>query len=431
MSGFVGATNGYAFDITDPANAVLLSGFVVTNTGGGTNAYVLGDYSVATSRYAVCQSNGIRNVVSVQRCFFRGLVTTNRQADYVVICPYAFRQQVYRLLALRYRQGLSVAVAPLPDIYNEFSYGIADPGAIKQFIGYAYHHWQAAPRYVLLAGSGTFDPLLRESDSSMPDIIPVHLGAGYANWAALDGWYANVNSQDGATGNVPNVAIGRIPVQTASQLSNVVNKIMMFEGVPTNNDSRGYALLVYDNYKDGNDFGAATGEISANDLVPNDILPTLLSPSQCPGEFIQDFNAVSGVFIVNYFGHGAVDRWGASLLFGASDISSLTNSYYPILSSLTCQTGGFQSSNQKCLIQLFLDGANRGAVACLASSGTTSLPGSVHLAHGFYQGLLATKQKRIGDAMMSAYQHLFDMSANTRELLLFELFGDPAMIVNP
>ena len=45
----------------------------------------------------------------------------------------------------------------LQEIYDEFNYGIADPRAIRAFLGYAYRRWPVRPRYVVLAGQGSFD----------------------------------------------------------------------------------------------------------------------------------------------------------------------------------------------------------------------------------------------------------------------------------
>ena len=40
---------------------------------------------------------------------------------------------------------------------NEFNYGIYNPKAIRDFLSYAYNNWKKSPRYVVLAGNGTYD----------------------------------------------------------------------------------------------------------------------------------------------------------------------------------------------------------------------------------------------------------------------------------
>jgi hypothetical protein len=63
------------------------------------------------------------------------------------------------MVALREDQGLRVKVADIEDIYDEFSYGIKSPQALKDFLSYAYSNWSPpAPQYVLLVGDSTYDP---------------------------------------------------------------------------------------------------------------------------------------------------------------------------------------------------------------------------------------------------------------------------------
>lgn len=437
VGGFSGATNVFAFDVSDPANAAVLSDLIVTNVGGGSNAIVFGEAAAVTSRFAVCQSSGIRTIASVQRVFFRGLASASREADYVVICPYEFRQQVYRLLALRHAQGLSVAVAPLPDIYNEFGYGICDAVAIKQFLGYAHHHWRTPPAYVLLVGSGTYNPRMVSEGYSIPaTIIPVHLGAGFGLWTALDGWYANVNGVDAVTGITPNYAIGRIPVETEAQLKSVIDKIVEFEGVPKNDPLRGYALLVADKNDDANlDFKVPSQAVRDSVLIPNGMIVSEAYSgvsSTFPRRTMTN-SLNSGTFLVNYFGHGFIDYWGnaTDVRMATNDVASLVNSFFPVVSTLTCENGAFHSTKYRCLARWFLEANNHGAAACVASSDLASLDGGQVFAEGFFQAILSDGRKRIGDAMAQAYGRLYEAKGNTRELWSFELFGDPAMIVNP
>jgi len=431
VSGFTNSANVYAFDISNPAKAVMLTGCQVTNTGAGAYAVRFGDNAATTSRYAVCQGSGIADVSSVQRAFFRDLASTNRQADYIVICPYAFRDQVYRLLKLRYAQGLSVAVAPLPDIYNEFSYGIADAAAIKEFIGHAFHHWKAPPKYVLLAGAGTYDPRHYRPDWPRPDILPVHMGPGFQVWTALDGWYATVQGSD----NVPDVAIGRIPIETDDELKNVVDKAVAFEGVPSNHWWRTSALLVAGTNEPGLSFTSASEALAGGVFKTNGFTvdrvyqgdPTYgLNATQTIKD---DIN--TGEFLVNFFGHGAINQWSsAPPLLVTNDVYALNNSFYPIVAMLTCVNGSFQSPTVKCMVEVFMERANHGAAACVAASGLTTLFGSQVVADGLYGDMLTHHEPRIGDAMMAGYANLYLRSGNTTELLFFELFGDPAMKVN-
>jgi len=46
-------------------------------------------------------------------------------------------------------------VVDVDSVYNEFSYGVHDPYAVREFLNWTYLHWQKQPQFVMLAGSGT------------------------------------------------------------------------------------------------------------------------------------------------------------------------------------------------------------------------------------------------------------------------------------
>jgi len=436
VNGFSANTNLTVMDVTDPASPVLLSGYQVTNVTGS-YAVRFGEARTATNRYVICHTSAVMKVSGLQRVFFRDLASTNRQADYLVICPMSFRPEVYRLLKQRYRQGLNVAVVPLPDIYNEFSYGIADASAIKQFIGYAFHHWQGPPpRYVLLAGNGSYDPkgnLLGSSliDSySAPDIIPVHMGPSLYKWTALDGWYVQVNGAD----NLVDLALGRIPVQTEATLSNAVDKIVALEASATNDWRRTQALLVAD-VKDGStDFQAAAAVIYNTYLSPAGFVSALAYNDGMPAAQVRQttsFTIKDGVFITCYFGHGALDQWGVNNVFNIADVNALQNTFFPLVIMLTCENGSFQSpTDYKSMVEGFLEPPNHGAAACVAATALTLEPSSEFFSHGVFQKLVTERTHRLGDAALQGYAELFKYNPTTQELLYMEVFGDPAMIVN-
>jgi hypothetical protein len=428
---FTTDTNLWALDVSDPLAPVRLSGVVFTNSGGYSSARFR-VASPSAGQYLVCHTSAIATPASIQRVAFRGLASTNNAADYLILCPYEFRDSSYRLLVERHRQGLQVAVAPLPDVYNEFGYGLADAACIKQFLGYAFHHWRSPPRYVLLAGTGSYDP--RHHTSNSPEWLPVHLGPSAEKWTALDGWFAQLNGDD----KVPDVALGRVPVETAAQMAHVVAKILALEAVPTNDLLRTSALLVADKNDTarGYNFRASCEALRTNGL--RGFAATTAYYDSLPVATMRDTvtNTVNaGVFVVCYFGHGAHDQWsgGASTyIINTNDILRLANTDFPVMTMLTCQNGAFYyPTPTRCLVEAALERAGRGAAACVAATALTAHQASEALSRGFYRAMGTERRRCIGDAMMEGYADLFEFGPTMQELLYFELFGDPAMVVNP
>lgn len=434
VTGFSASVGGYhVVDVSDPVAPVMLTDCVVSNTAGSYKV-VFGDSAPTARSYSVVASAGAASVDRIERVPFRNLADTSRQADYIVICPYAFRTSVYRLLKHRYLGGLSVAVAPIEDVYNEFSYGIVDAGAIKQFLGYAYHHWQTPePAYVLLAGDGTYNPKGNHG-VLFDNVLPVHLGPSSWRWTSSDSWFAQVSGQD----ELIDLAIGRIPITSDAALGNVVNKILAYEAaIKAPGDWKTKATLVADNDPEGpvlKEFKSAT---------ENKVAPHLNSAGFSKTTVYLDDNAnvltarstiksSFGRYLITFFGHGARHFWTGEEIWRNIDIPGLSNTVYPIVAMFTCQTGYFQDPFNDCIAEVMLEHSTGGAVACLGPSILADIDYSAHVADGFVGKLVSAGPVRLGDALVAGMTKLFVFGNPFREeLRAYHIFGDPATLVRP
>ena len=259
---------------------------------------------------------------------FRDLSATARQADYILITDTSLRTGTYPYLTRRHGEGLSILVAPIDDIYNEFSYGIREEGAIKQFLGYAFHHWQEPPpRYVLLAGNGSQDPLNNHGVND-DEIIPVHMGITGYMFTSLDGWYVAVNGGD----LLPDIALGRIPAEDLGAVQSVYDKIVASEEASTNSIWRTEMVFAAD-------AEPASGGLSFKNIAEY-YRTSILEPNgfTVHQAYVDDHggsDAVTQPFIINpitaeevgwvsYYGYGSPGRWSSSL-FDRSTIASLNN----------------------------------------------------------------------------------------------------------
>jgi len=115
---------------------------------------------------------------------------------------------------------------------NEFNYGLYKPEAIRDFLSYAYHNWEKAPRYLVLAGEGTFD--YRNNQGYNDNLVPAILVETPYGLFASDNRYADVDGDDG----VPDMAVGRLPVMTSEELDAVISKITAYETAGGNRAKR-------------------------------------------------------------------------------------------------------------------------------------------------------------------------------------------------
>ena len=98
------------------------------------------------------------------------------------------------------------------EIFREFAYGIQDPTAIRDFLGYAYRTSPVKPRYVMFWGDGHFD-YKNISTSAKNYIIPYEsLDPDAREWGlytyTTDDFFVRVEGND----TRPEIAIGRLPI---------------------------------------------------------------------------------------------------------------------------------------------------------------------------------------------------------------------------
>src|SRR5205085_1141966 len=151
------------------------------------------------------------------------LRTPSEGADFVILSHRDFLDRARPLAALRQAEGLSVAIVDVEDVFDEFSFGVKSPQAIKDFLGFARSSWQKAPRFVLLVGDASLDPknYLGLGDS---DLVPTKLIDTASMETASDGWLADLDG-DG----IEDLAVGRLPVRTAAEAEAAVSKIINYE----------------------------------------------------------------------------------------------------------------------------------------------------------------------------------------------------------
>lgn len=426
------SNNVLYLDITDPYAPVRITGtfpyLQMPPTNVITNLWYVEFRHVTNrvSRFAVVQTNGVRAAPTPIAADFRNLADTNRSADYLLITPYEFRQQAYRLAKHRFTNGLRIAVAPLPDIYNEFGYGVVDADAIKQFIGYAYHHWTGPkPRFALLIGEGTYDPLGYQG--SVPSLsIPVRFGPSAFVVSPQDTWYGFVDGNDnGVDDQLPDVVIGRMSLSSNAPLSNIVNKVIAFDS--QNNVSN--ALLVADN--DGVINFMQSSDVNIFQTLNSNGIPTLRHTRGDPGVTQATItNAInSNRRLITYVGHGAVDLWSAVNLLHVTNFPGLSNTVFPLVGIFSCQNGSYVDRTTNSLAEAFIE-VPRGAASVYSPTALSVQLFADYLAAGFTQAYAVQKRRHLGDIVFVAHLNLWAFNPDVAELRTYQIIGDPGLIVN-
>ena len=363
--------------------------------------------------------------------------STNR-VDYLVIAPRVFEAPAQELADYRAGQGLRTAVALYEDICDQFAGGLNTPEAIRECLAYAHSNWTAAPWMVCLGGWGHYDYL--GVQTSITSYLPALLGSDSATLRPADGLLADISGED----EVPDLAIGRIPVQSAAEFNGYIAKLKAYE---TSGVQAGHSnlLFVADNADDGGDFAATNLELGEKAGARYGCVYTTLnfasnSYNAVRTDIDDAFNA--GVGVIHYTGHGSykslADRSKQDSQSGSpsgnvwneTDATALVNPPVPLFVSLTCIMGRFDiySSTQRCLAEELVMNPNGGSLAVFAPSGLSWNYYAALFADAMYQLHTQDGVDTLGPLIMKARQSFGPLGGlHAQAIRTYNLLGDPAL----
>jgi lactate dehydrogenase-like 2-hydroxyacid dehydrogenase len=244
--------------------------------------------------------------------------------------------------------GITVLVADVEDVYDEFSYGRKSPDGIRNCVAAAVHDWAKPPAGVLLMGDASPDPKGRFAGAAI-DFIPTYFFDADRGYSACDAMFAAV-LEDGET---PAVGLGRISCMTAAEADAIVQKIMSYDLSAPEGEWRKKVLLAADDtdyMSELNDYAAVSDLLSS--FVPLDWTQLKVYLS---GDPTLIHNAIrtayeNGAAIINFSGHGSRTIWADEDIFNVTDVTggpAQPRQAFFIVSN--CLTGAFDYPFSRCL----------------------------------------------------------------------------------
>ena len=363
--------------------------------------------------------------------------TTN--GDYLAIGPTHLLAELEPLLEHRQKQGLRIMSIPLEAVYDQFGDGFPHPLAIRSFLQYAVQNWETPPRYVLLVGDATYDPLGYKFSTEGHLLPTFPVNTQYGGQTGSDIPLAQLD--DASEDPWPDLAIGRIPARTPEQVQIFVEKTLAYENTPPDSSWSSHIFAVADGQEASFSENAQTFLDYFSDYSSDNYQTTLLAPQAGDTTAAQEIEAVfeEGAFLTAYFGHGSVQMWGKDKLFTTENAAELENEgRLPIVLNFTCLAGLFTHPTVESLAESLLWNPRGGAVAVLAPSSLTLPDSQSSLSGALAQGIIsppgdiahAGDASRLGDVILQAWRQVPSDDAHSLDVMqTFMLFGDPALVI--
>jgi hypothetical protein len=418
VQGVGDATQALLWDVTDPHAAQPVHG---AEAGPAGLSFQDGE-TEGLRRYAIAEPATLLAPLAIQPANGVDLRQNAEGADYIAIAHPDFIDALQPLVDFRRAQGLRVAVASIDDVYDTFSGGMIDPAAIRDYMLYARDNWPGpAPRYLLLVGDASYD-YQGFLPGSTPNFVPTYLlQTHFVGETASDNWFVSLDDED----DRPDMAVGRIPAQTAEQVADVLAKTLAYEQDPAAAEWSGRALFVADDKQSS--FQEISDDLAANFLPESYEVEKIYlgQTADANTEVIQQLN--QGVGVLTYVGHGSMNVWAQEKILRTEDASVLNNNALPFMMTMTCLVGYFHHPQAISMGEELLFNPNGGVVAALVPTSESLATDQSALASSIYTHLFGDAPT-VGEAIMLGKRDLSAERDLMQDLIeTFTLLGDPAL----
>ena len=436
------------FDVTDRFQITELTN---TEISSGTVTFVDDFEALPRRQYVALTPEAFRTPTSLEKITLGTIRSMNDGADFIIITHDDFYNEILPLKELREQMdNLQTRVVKISDVFNEFSWGLVDPTAIRDFLKYTFDNWYPQPKYVLLCGDGDYDyKNLKGSDDKnwIPPYETTEMNDNSSR--TTDDWFAMVNGDD----SVLDMAIGRFPVQSATEVQNVVQKIIDYENAPliqsqdefAVDDWRNVVTMVGDdeltNKEDNQTEHTEDAENIIENLVPDSFEKEKIYLIEYPAERDPSTSGImkpaataalldrlnKGTLIVNYIGHGNPTLWAHERLLKQSrDLELIQNEHrLPFWIAATCDFGRFDDPLEQAFSEELFAEKDRGGIGFLSSTRLAFSGQNTALNRLFYIHLFNGQKptERIGVALMKAKLSNYSLTNDQK----YHIFGDPTM----
>jgi len=420
----------------DRAQQTILTGFEIKQYSPMQWQVSFIDSASANSEYWISTADAFETPAAIDLNAPSNWRDPSNAADYIIITYHDFREAAERLAGYRRhssgrdRERFRVAVVDIEEVYDEFNFGMPDPEAIRAFFQHAYENWTLpSPRYALLLGDASWDPKLNASSSRKQNfILPFGNPVSDNRFVCLDG------PQD----FIPELFIGRLPVETAEQALAVVEKIITYENQPPQAWHKNFTFL-----SGGVDaFEQQLFQGQSENLINRYVAPPPVGGraqrlyKNTPGRLIgelrpQILSAIdNGALMFTFLGHAGSQTWELMLI--NEDLVDLRNDgRLPFIASMSCHTARYANPDQDSFGETFLRLPQAGAAAFWGTSGWGFVFQDEVLLNKLLASFSQDSVRAAGVlttlAKVGLWQQYGNSSNNINTIDQYSLLGDPAL----
>lgn len=437
------------WDITNPQDIVRMN-----ISGQGSDYYFTNECGIL-HEYIAFTNSGFLNPLAVGRIPNQNLHNTEI-TDFLLVTHPALLSEAKRLANFHQQNDqLKTVVVTTDEIFNEFSSGIPDPAAIRDFVKMYYDRAGTdsanRPKYLLLLGDASFD--YKDRIQNNTNLVPA-----FESFISLDplssytsddffGFLDDTDDINGSAINLLDIGMGRIPAKSMIEAKAIVDKIIHYSGPKALGPWRNDLSFVADD-EDANlhleDAELITGTaatVAPEFNIEKIYLDAFHQESSAGGSRYPDANLTinnkifSGTILWNYNGHGGYRRLAEEVVLDQEIINQFNNpDRLPLFITATCDFAPFDNPLVSSIGENLLLREKTGAIALMTTTRLVFAFSNRVMNNNYLAIALKRKPNQhypsLGEAVKAAKNYTYQFFGDVINNRKFTLLGDPALTLS-
>ena len=439
--------NTQAWDVTDPLNPLKMQ----TNLQGSDLKFV--NNCSGLHEYISFNSSNFLQPVGAGKIVNQDLHSL-QAVDYILITTLPLLPQAQRLAQFhQVKNNLRYAVVTTDQVYNEFSSGIPDPSAIRDFVKMFYD--KAAgnpanqPKYLLLFGDASFDYKDRLNNNT--NHVPAYESGNSLDPLATytsDDFFGflddNEDINSSILANQLDIGTGRIPAKNAVDAKNYVDKVEAYYSNESLGPWRNNQLFIADD----EDFNLHLQDAEVLTTTSQTVAPVFNITKAYLDAFRQESGAggsrypqanqlinnqvYNGTLIWNYSGHGGSNRLAEEVVVDQDIVNNWNNpGKLPLFITATCDFAPYDNPAINSLGENILLRPKTGGIGLMTTTRVVFSFSNRIINNNYLQFALQPDAngvyKSLGESIRVAKNYTYQTSGDIINNRKFTLLGDPAL----
>ena len=376
----------------------------------------------------------------------------SQQTDYLIITNGLLLSQAERLASYHIQRNLKVTVVGIDKIFNEFSSGMQDPVAIRDFVKMYFDKAGSTPanrpKYLLLFGDASFDYKSRIVNNT--NLVPAYQSKIFLDPLSTytsDDFFGflddNEDINSGLVTNLLDIGIGRVPAKNLEEAKNYVDKVFNYHNKESFGAWRNNVSFIADD-EDNNlhlqDAELITGTVSANPIfnIQKIYMDAFEQQSGSAGSRYPTVNETidnqiaNGILVFNFIGHGGYARLAEEVILDQPMVNEWSNaSRLPLFVTATCDFAPYDNPFINSLGENILLRPKSGGIAMMTTTRLVFSFSNRIMNNNYMQFAMQPdangKYRSLGEAVMAAKNFTYQNSGDLINNRKFTLLGDPAL----